>query len=49
MLGALLGIQNLPQEWLKSVELFEEIIELANDLLLGYQDNDSWWKKYPGY
>lgn len=49
MLGALLGIRNLPQEWLKSVELFEEIIELANDLLLGYQDNDRWWKKYPGY
>ncbi|WZL72033.1 ADP-ribosylglycohydrolase family protein [Clostridiaceae bacterium 35-E11] len=49
ILGALLGIQNIPQEWLESVELFEEIIELANDLLLGYQDGDSWWKKYPGY
>ena len=49
ILGALLGIQGIPKEWRESVELYDEIMELAGDLFQGYQDNDDWLRKYPGY
>lgn len=49
MLGAYLGIEGIPAEWREHVELKDEIITLADDLLIGFEDSDNWWNKYPGW
>ncbi len=49
ILGAYLGIEGIPAEWREHVELKDEIITLANDLLIGFEDSDNWWNKYPGW
>lgn len=49
ILGAYLGINRIPKEWIKKVELKDEIIQIANDLLIGHQEGREWWNKYPGY
>lgn len=48
ILGAYLGMDAIPKEWIKKVELKDEIIQIADDLLLGYQEGGEWWNKYPG-
>lgn len=59
LLGALHGVQEIPTEWLESLELREVIMEVADDLL-AFRDwdigeyssnremNERIWKKYPG-
>lgn len=47
ILGALLGKQAIPTEWLEKLELGGEIEELARDLLTQYDESESWSKKYP--
>jgi ADP-ribosylglycohydrolase len=47
ILGAMLGKQAIPQEWLARLEMASEIEELALDLLSGYEETDKWSKKYP--
>lgn len=37
ILGAYLGIDAIPKEWARKVELKDEIIEVSDDLLSGYQ------------
>jgi ADP-ribosylglycohydrolase len=49
ILGANLGINTLPEKWVKQVELYEEITELADDLDRRYEDTEEWNKKYPGW
>jgi ADP-ribosylglycohydrolase len=48
LLGVMLGVDAIPRRWLDDVELRDEIETLAGDLLTGYDDNESWWKRYPG-
>ena len=49
ILGAYAGIDAIPAEWVKKVELRDEITQLADDLLVRYSEEDSWWEKYPGW
>ena len=47
IVGALLGVKAIPQEWLSQLELCNVISEVAEDLLTGYREDDTWYKKYP--
>lgn len=49
LLGALLGKEAIPMNWLTDLEMKEVIEELALDLLLKFKDDDVWWEKYPGW
>jgi len=49
ILGAYLGIDAIPAPWVQKVEFAELLIELADDLLTGYQDTEEWKSKYPGW
>ncbi len=49
ILGAYLGIDAIPAPWTQKVEFADLLIELADDLLTGYQDTEEWRKKYPGW
>ena len=49
MLGAYLGIQQIPSELIEKIELRKEIESLTSDLLTFYQDGEKWQKRYPGW
>lgn len=49
ILGAYLGFKAIPAEWIEKVELKEVILQIADDLLLGYKGTLDWWYRYPGY
>lgn len=48
ILGAYLGLSYIPSDWLEKVELKEVLIQVADDLLIGYQGNQEWRERYPG-
>lgn len=48
ILGAYLGFEGLPKEWIERIELSELIIRLADDLFTGYKGTLDWWRRYPG-
>lgn len=47
ILGAYLGLSKIPADWVKKVELKEVITQMADDLLMGYQEGGEWWNRYP--
>lgn len=49
ILGALLGIESIPEQWVKGVELSRELLQLADDLFYRYDETEAWQKKYPGW
>lgn len=49
ILGAYLGLDNIPHHWKETVELGDVIIQTADDLLTGFQDSREWRERYPGY
>lgn len=49
LLGAYLGVSEIPEEWIRNVELSEVITEIADDLLIRFRSDDEWWQRYPGY
>lgn len=49
ILGAYLGINRIPSDWIEHVELSESILQISDDLVKGYQDTEEWWNRYPGY
>lgn len=49
ILGAYLGTSKIPAEWIAKVELADTLIQVADDLLSGYQDTESWQRRYPGH
>ena len=48
LLGAQLGEAAIPERWLDALELREEIVALADDLVTGFRDDDAWYARYPG-
>lgn len=48
ILGALHGMEIIPEEWLTRLELKTAISEITQDLLIGFRTDDEWWNKYPG-
>jgi len=49
ILGALLGEDAIPGEWLAKLELRREIAVLAEDLLNVDKADASWAERYPGW
>ncbi|HEX3033357.1 MAG TPA: ADP-ribosylglycohydrolase family protein [Bacillota bacterium] len=49
ILGACLGLDQLPADWLEKLEFSEVLVQLAGDLLTGYQDSQEWRERYPGH
>jgi ADP-ribosylglycohydrolase len=49
ILGAYLGLSKIPSGWVEKVELKEILVEIADDLLTGFRDDQEWWDRYPGY
>lgn len=49
ILGAYLGIKGIPENWVREVELSEELTQLADDLVKTYEDSEEWHEKYPGW
>lgn len=47
ILGALLGEQVIPREWLNGLELVDVIRQVGKDLYTTYNSADYWLKKYP--
>lgn len=49
IVGAALGKDALPQDWLKQLELAKEIEIIATDLAKGHCQEEDWTKKYPAW
>ncbi len=49
ILGAYLGLSKIPSQWIEKVELKKVLMRLADDLLIGHQEGNDWWERYPGY
>ncbi|MDO6354814.1 ADP-ribosylglycohydrolase family protein [Caloramator sp. CAR-1] len=51
ILGAYLGVNSIPKEWIEKVELKDVIIKIADDLFEANKENidENWWECYPGY
>jgi len=46
--GAYFGLSIIPQAWIEKLELKDVILQVADDLLIGYQEDDEWRDRYPG-
>lgn len=49
ILGAYLGVDAIPKEYIDSIELYDTIVSIADDLLIGYEDSEEWIIRYPAY
>jgi ADP-ribosylglycohydrolase len=49
ILGAYLGINHIPEDWVNNVEMKDVIMQVVDDLLIGHQNTEEWWQRYPGY
>jgi ADP-ribosylglycohydrolase len=49
IVGAYLGINAIPQNWVSEVELSKELSQLADDLVKNYENSEQWHQKYPGW
>ncbi len=49
ILGAYLGIEAIPADWIEKMELKNELVILADDLLTGFEESEEWISKYPGW
>jgi ADP-ribosylglycohydrolase len=49
ILGAYLGLSQIPEDWVKNIEMSDIIVQVADDLLTGHQNTEEWWERYPGY
>lgn len=47
ILGALLGEQAIPPDWLDQLELADVIRQAGNDLFTAFEGSESWLKRYP--
>ena len=47
ILGALLGEQAIPKEWLRQLELADVITQVGHDLFTNFEGTESWLNKYP--
>lgn len=48
ILGAYLGKGAIPGDWIAKVELRDVLTQLADDLLVTFQDTQDWRERYPG-
>jgi ADP-ribosylglycohydrolase len=48
ILGLMLGEEAIPRRWLARLELREVVATAAEDLAVGYRDDEEWWERFPG-
>jgi ADP-ribosylglycohydrolase len=48
LLGLMLGVGAIPENWLAELELRAEIEAMAGDLFKQFEDTDAWLSRYPG-
>lgn len=46
IMGAMLGYEAIPQEWIDRINLKDTVLEIAQDLHTQYEDEEFWLKKY---
>ena len=46
IIGAYLGLKHIPVEWVSKVELKDVILQMADDLLFGYREDEDWRRRY---
>ena len=49
ILGAYLGLSQIPETWIEKVELKEVLLQVADDLNVEYNEDNLDWNRYPGY
>lgn len=49
LVGAFQGVDQIPKEYVKNIELHREIEELAEDLMTFYKADEKWLEKYPAW
>lgn len=47
ILGAYYGIKEIPLSWIENIELKDVVLQMADDLLIGYQKDMEWNTRYP--
>jgi ADP-ribosylglycohydrolase len=47
ILGALLGEQAIPSDWLNQLELDDVIRQVGNNMFTAFNGSESWLKRYP--
>lgn len=47
ILGALLGLDVIPSDWLNQLELDDVIRQVGNDLFTAFEGTESWLQRYP--
>jgi len=47
IMGTILGLKNLPKDWVEKIEFKNELTTLAEDLFTQFQDTSEWREKYP--
>jgi ADP-ribosylglycohydrolase len=48
ILGLMFGETAIPRRRLARLELRDVITSVADDLVVGYRDDEEWWARYPG-
>jgi len=43
------GLSAIPGAWVEKLELKDVILQVADDLLTGYEESGEWRERYPGY
>lgn len=46
IMEAYLGLSHIPNEWVDKVEPKDVIMQIADDLLIGFRDNEDWRRRY---
>ena len=49
ILGVYSGLSQIPKTWIEKVELKEELTQVADDLLVIYDEENLNWDRYPGH
>lgn len=49
LLGASLGRSNIPDSWLRRLELHDVIAGISEDLFVGFEPSGHWLEKYPAW
>lgn len=49
ILGLFLGLESIPEDWIEKIELKDELIQMADDLVADYDEQNVDPLRYPGY
>jgi len=54
ILGLINGIQSIPEKWISNLRSAKIVLQVGKDLHIGCkgdtdEEEDEWWRKYPGY